>query len=39
MNSFPTEAIKQFQDGLLNDVEKAVVSIISSRMDNFQKMC
>jgi len=39
MSSFPTEAIKQFQEGLLADVEMAVVSAISSRIVDFQKMC
>jgi len=39
MASFPTEAIKQFQEGLLADVEMAVVSAISSRLADFQKMC
>ncbi|MCL2400983.1 MAG: helix-turn-helix domain-containing protein [Defluviitaleaceae bacterium] len=39
MNSFPTEAIKQFQEGLLADIENAVVSAISSRFADFQKIC
>jgi len=39
MASFPTEAIKQFQEGLLADVETAVVSAINSRLYDFQKMC
>ena len=39
MNSFPVEAIRQFQEGLLSDVETAVVSAISSRLADFQKMC
>jgi len=39
MNSFPFEAIKQFQEGLLSDVETAVVSAITSRLADFQKMC
>jgi transcriptional regulator with XRE-family HTH domain len=39
MNSFPVEAIKQFQEGLLSDVETAVISAISSRIADFQKMC
>jgi len=39
MNSFPTEAIKQFQEGLLADVETAVISAISSRFADFQKLC
>ena len=39
MTSFPTEAIKQFQTGLLADMEAAVVSVISSRLSDFQKMC
>jgi len=39
MDSFPTKVIKQFQEGLLADVETAVVSVISSRITDFQKMC
>ena len=39
MNSFPTDAIKQFQEGLLADVETAVISAINSRLADFQKMC
>jgi len=39
MNSFPIEAVRQFQEGLLTDVETAVVSAISSRLADFQKMC
>jgi transcriptional regulator with XRE-family HTH domain len=39
MNSFPVEAIKQFQAGLLSDVETAVASAINSRLADFQKMC
>jgi len=39
MHSFPTEAIKQFQAGLLTDVETAIVSVISSRIVDFQKIC
>jgi transcriptional regulator with XRE-family HTH domain len=39
MASFPVEAIRQFQEGLLTDVETAVVSAISSRLADFQKMC
>jgi len=38
MNSFPTQAIKQFQDGLLADVENAVISAINTRFADFQKM-
>jgi transcriptional regulator with XRE-family HTH domain len=38
MNSFPVEVIKQFQKGLLADVETAVVSAISSRLTDLQKM-
>jgi len=38
MNSFPAEVIKQFQEGLLADVETAVASAISSRFADFQKM-
>jgi transcriptional regulator with XRE-family HTH domain len=39
MNSFPTEVIKQFQEGLINDVETAIVSVISSRFADFKKLC
>jgi transcriptional regulator with XRE-family HTH domain len=39
MNSFPKEVIKQFQEGLLTDVENAIVSVISSRIADFQKNC
>jgi len=39
MASFPTEAIKQFQAGLLDDVETAVISVINSRLSDFKKMC
>ena len=39
MNSFPTEAIKQFQEGLLADVETAVVNAINSRLADFKKIC
>ena len=39
MNSFPAEVIRQFQEGLLSDVETAVVSAIGSRFADFQKMC
>jgi transcriptional regulator with XRE-family HTH domain len=38
MKSFPIEAIKQFQEGLLSDVETALVSAISSRLTDLQKM-
>ena len=38
MNSFPAEVIRQFQEGLLSDVETAVVSAIGSRLADFQKM-
>jgi len=37
MGSFPVEAIKLFQEGLLADVETAVLGAISSRVANFQK--
>jgi transcriptional regulator with XRE-family HTH domain len=39
MNSFPTEVIKQFQEGLINDVETAIASAISSRFAEFKKLC
>ena len=35
MNSFPIELVKQFQDGLLVDIESAVVSAINSRLIDF----
>ena len=38
MASFPGEAIKQFQEGFLADIETAIVSLIRSRLDGFQKM-
>jgi len=37
MDSFPAEVIKKFQDGLLDDVETAVVNVISSRIADLQK--
>jgi len=37
MNSSPAEAIKQFQDGLLTDLETAIASVIRSRLDDFKK--
>jgi transcriptional regulator with XRE-family HTH domain len=37
MNSFPTEAIRQFQKGLLSDVQTAVLDAVSSRLADFQK--
>ena len=39
MDSFPTEAIKQFQEGLLTDIETVVAGAISSRFADFRKMC
>jgi len=39
MNSFPLEAIRQFQEGLLSDVETAVVNAINTRLADFQKIC
>ncbi|MDR1904919.1 MAG: helix-turn-helix domain-containing protein [Treponema sp.] len=38
MASFPTEVIRQFQEGLAVDAEKAVVSAISSRLADLQKL-
>jgi len=38
MNSFPTEVMRQFQQGLLSDVEAAVISAIRSRHTDFEKM-
>ena len=37
MESYPTDTIKQFQEGLLTDLETAVVNVISSRLTDFQK--
>jgi len=37
MESYPTGIIKQFQEGLLTDLETAVVNVISSRLADFQK--
>ena len=39
MGSFPTEVIRQFQEGLLSDVETAIVSAVSSRLTDLQKIC
>jgi hypothetical protein len=36
MASFPTEVIKQFQEGLLTDIENAVAGAINSRLADFQ---
>lgn len=38
MNSFPAEVVNQFQEGLLAEVKTAVVSVINSRLTDFQKM-
>ena len=38
MNSFPADAIKQFQEGLIADVETAVVSAINSRLSDLHKI-
>ena len=38
MASFPTEVIRQFQEGLLADVETAVTSAINVRLANVKKM-
>jgi transcriptional regulator with XRE-family HTH domain len=35
MNSFPTEAFKQFQAGLLTEVETAVVNVFNARRTDF----
>jgi len=37
MGSFPSEIIKLFQEGLLADVETAVLNAIGSRFADFQK--
>jgi len=39
MNSFPTEVIKQFQEGLISDVETAIVDAIKSRFADLNKLC
>jgi transcriptional regulator with XRE-family HTH domain len=39
MNYFPIEAVNQFQESLLTDVGTAVVSAITSRLDDFKKLC
>jgi len=36
MNSFPKEIIKQFQEGLLDDVKEAVINAISSRFNDLK---
>ena len=38
MNSFPTNAFKQFQTELLTEVETAVVNIFNSKLTDFQKI-
>jgi transcriptional regulator with XRE-family HTH domain len=38
MDSFPAEVLRQFQEGLLADVETAVASAVSSRLMDLQKM-
>ena len=38
MDSFPVEVIRLFQEGLLADVETAIVSAINSRLTNLQKI-
>jgi transcriptional regulator with XRE-family HTH domain len=35
MDSFPAELIRQFKEGLLVDVEKAVVSAVNTRLAHF----
>ena len=37
MGSFPAEAIRLFQEGLLADVETAILGAIGSRFADFQK--
>jgi len=37
MESFPIEVIKQFQAGILIDLETAVVNVIGSRLSDFEK--
>jgi transcriptional regulator with XRE-family HTH domain len=38
MNSFPTEVIRQFQKGLLADMETVIVSSFNSRLADLEKM-
>jgi transcriptional regulator with XRE-family HTH domain len=38
MDPFPAEVLRQFQEGLLADVETAVTSAVSSRLTDLQKM-
>jgi len=38
MESFPTEAIKQFQKGVLSGLETAVANVIASQLDQLQKI-
>jgi transcriptional regulator with XRE-family HTH domain len=38
MASFPAEAIKSFQEGILSDVGTAITSSINSRLAHLQKM-
>jgi hypothetical protein len=35
MDSFPAELIRQFKEGLLVDVEKAVVNAVNTRLVHF----
>ena len=37
MESFPIEAIKQFKEGIKNDLDLAVTSIVNSRLSEFDK--
>ena len=37
MDSFPTEVIRQFQDGLFDDVKSILVNAINSRLADLQK--
>ena len=38
MDSFPTEVIRQFEKGLLADMETAVANAVNSRLSKLQKM-
>jgi transcriptional regulator with XRE-family HTH domain len=38
MASFPEEALRHFQEGILEDVEKAIVRSIDARLGDLRKM-
>jgi transcriptional regulator with XRE-family HTH domain len=39
MDSFPSEVIRQFQEGLLSGIESAIADVISSQKFELRKMC